>query len=75
VAQTVLETAVRDLVAQIASTAPKTFAAAKLSSRAGNDPQLRAAAQAAIDACFDSDDFSEGRAAFHARRVPAFKGK
>jgi enoyl-CoA hydratase len=75
VSESVLEAAVRDLAAQIATTAPKTYAAAKLASRAGDDPQLRAGAQVAIDACFDSEDFREGRAAFHARRVPAFKGK
>jgi enoyl-CoA hydratase/carnithine racemase len=70
-----LDAAIRDLVAQIALTAPKTFAAAKLASRAAQDPSLRPAAQAAIDTCFDSQDFTEGRAAFHARRQPAFKGQ
>jgi enoyl-CoA hydratase/carnithine racemase len=52
-----------------------TYAAAKLSSRAASDPALRPAAQAAIDACFDSQDFREGRAAFHERRDPVFKGR
>lgn len=70
-----LDATVRDLAAQIAMTAPKTYAAAKLASRAGNDPELRATAQAAIDVCFDSEDFKEGRAAFHARRQPVFKGQ
>lgn len=65
----------RALVDQISATAPKTFAAAKLASRAGADPHLRGVAQAAIDACFDSEDFREGRAAFHARRNPVFKGR
>lgn len=75
VAADVLEAAVRELVGQIASTAPMSFAAAKLTSRAAHDPSLAADAQAAIDACFDSSDFREGRAAFHARRQPVFKGK
>jgi enoyl-CoA hydratase/carnithine racemase len=75
VAEAALEGTIRDLSLQIATTAPRTYAAAKLASRAGADPQLRAAAQAAIDACFDSDDFREGRAAFHERRTPAFKGR
>lgn len=69
-----LENAVQELVRQITALAPMTFAAAKLSSRAARDPSLAPQAQAAIDACFDSDDFREGRAAFHQRRVPAFKG-
>lgn len=69
-----LEQCVRDLVGEISATAPMTFAAAKLSSRAARDPSLAAAAQAAIDTCFDSNDFKEGRAAFHARRAPVFNG-
>ena len=70
-----LEATVRDLVDQIAMTAPRTFTAAKLSSRAAHDASLRKVAQAAIDTCFDSEDFKEGRAAFHARRQPVFKGQ
>lgn len=69
-----LEGATRDLVAEIVATAPMTYAAAKLASRAARDPSLTSAAQAAIDTCFDSNDFKEGRAAFHAHRAPAFKG-
>lgn len=70
-----LDRTIRALAGQIAATAPMTYAAAKLASRAASDPALRPAAQAAIDACFDSEDFREGRAAFHARRDPAFIGK
>lgn len=70
-----LEETVRDMIGAIVTTAPLTYAAAKLASRAGSDPSLRDAAQQAIDRCFDSADFKEGRAAFHARRVPAFKGQ
>jgi enoyl-CoA hydratase len=70
-----LEETVRDMIGAIVTTAPLTYAAAKLASRAGSDPSLRDGAQQAIDRCFDSADFKEGRAAFHARRVPAFKGQ
>ena len=70
-----LEDAVREMVAMMSATAPMTYAAAKLASRAALDPSLRDAAQRAIDACFDSADFTEGRAAFHARRHPTFTGR
>ena len=75
VSEALLDKTVRTLADQIAATAPMTYAAAKLASRAASDPSLRPAAQGAIDACFDSEDFREGRAAFHARRDPAFKGR
>lgn len=70
-----LEPTVRDMAGLMATTAPLTYAAAKLASRAALDPSLRDDAQQAIDRCFDSADFREGRAAFHARRVPVFKGQ
>lgn len=69
-----LEQSVRDLADEITTTAPMTYAAAKLASRAARDASLNEAAQAAVDACFDSNDFKEGRAAFHARRTPSFTG-
>ena len=75
VSEALLDKTIRTLAYQIAATAPMTYAAAKLASRAASDPSLRPAAQGAIDACFDSEDFREGRAAFHARRDPAFKGR
>jgi enoyl-CoA hydratase/carnithine racemase len=70
-----LEANVRDMVAMIAVTAPLSIAAAKLASRAAMDSSLRGEAQRAIDTCFDSEDFKEGRAAFRDRRVPTFTGK
>jgi enoyl-CoA hydratase/carnithine racemase len=70
-----LEHAIKDMVAMIAVTAPLSIAAAKLASRAAVDPALRDAAQQAIDVCFDSQDFHEGRAAFRERRIPTFIGK
>jgi enoyl-CoA hydratase/carnithine racemase len=70
-----LEGEVRDMAAMTAALAPLSVAAAKLASRAASDPALRDEAQRAIDTCFDSDDFQEGRAAFRDRRVPIFTGK
>lgn len=70
-----LENAVREMATQIALTAPLSIVAAKLASRAAMNPALREEAQSAIDACFNSDDFREGRAAFHDRRLPDFKGR
>jgi enoyl-CoA hydratase/carnithine racemase len=70
-----LEKQVRDMAALIARNAPLSIAAAKLASRAAADPALRAQAQAAVDTCFDSDDYKAGRAAFHAKREPGFTGR
>ena len=70
-----LDALAREIADQAAATAPLTYAAAKLASRAATDPGLRDKAQAAVDACFNSDDFKEGRAAFHAKRDPVFKGR
>ena len=70
-----LESTIQEMAEQIAMTAPLSFAAAKLASRAAIDPVLQDEAQRAIDTCFDSDDFKEGRAAFRDRRIPTFTGK
>jgi enoyl-CoA hydratase len=70
-----LETAVREMVVQIIRTAPLTFAAAKLASRAASDPSLAKQAQDAVDRCFDSQDYKEGRAAFSDKREPRFTGQ
>lgn len=75
VALDALEATVRDMVGLISQTAPLSIAAAKLASRAAGNPELRGEAQRAIDTAFDSADFREGRAAFHARRAPQFTGK
>jgi len=61
--------------AMIADLAPLTLKAAKLARRAALEPGLDATAQAAIDVCFDSEDYREGRAAFAAKRKPVFRGR
>ncbi len=71
VADSDLSDAVLDLARTIADNAPLSVRAAKLAV-AGTD---RDAMQAAIDACFDSEDYREGRAAFAAKRPPRFHGR
>ncbi|HEX5766567.1 MAG TPA: enoyl-CoA hydratase [Woeseiaceae bacterium] len=70
-----LEECVRELAVQIARNAPQSIAAAKLASRAASNPSLTEEAQRAVDACFDSADYQEGRAAFRQKRAPRFTGK
>jgi enoyl-CoA hydratase/carnithine racemase len=69
-----LELAIREMVAQISTTAPLSIAAAKLASRAASDASLATLAQAAVDVCFDSEDYKRGREAFRDKREPRFAG-
>lgn len=71
------EARVDEVSRSIALNAPLSVRASKAAIRAAlsHDPAEAAAAKAAGDATFLSDDYAEGRAAFHSRRTPAFRGR
>ena len=62
---------------RIANNAPLTVKAAKAAlnawERGGRESEV-AAVEAMVKACFDSDDYKEGRRAFGAKETPDFKG-
>ncbi len=73
-----IETYVRDYAGTIGGNAPLTINSVKLCvNEAIKDPDKRdlVAAQAAVDACFASADYIEGRTAFMEKRKPAFRAR
>ena len=72
-----LEAYVEDYAEKMAANAPLTVAAMKrVFVELGKDPEDRdlAACEAAIERCFESDDYREGRQAFMEKRAPEFSG-
>ena len=65
------------LALQIAENAPLTLRAGKqtMISLAQDEPPDLAALDAAVNACFTSKDYAEGRQAFAQKRMPRFQGR
>jgi enoyl-CoA hydratase/carnithine racemase len=73
-----LESKVANITNAIAQNAPLTIALAKAAAREIAKPESQQdhkKLEAMAKACFDSDDFKEGRRAFMEKRKPAFKGR
>ena len=73
-----LEASVRALAAKIAANAPLSVRAYKTAiAEARKDEAKRdlEAVQAAVQACFESEDYIEGRRAFMEKRAPRFTGR
>ena len=73
-----LDAAVAETTALIAENAPLTIALAKAAAREIGKPEGRrdfARLETMVKACFDSQDYVEGRRAFMEKRKPNFRGK
>ncbi len=77
-ADTELDGMVDGITGAISQNAPLTIALAKAAAREIAKPESKQdhrKLEKMAEACFDSDDFKEGRRAFMEKRKPAFKGK
>jgi enoyl-CoA hydratase/carnithine racemase len=72
-----LESTVREYAGLVAANAPLTVRAAKAALQEWErDPADRnlARVETLVNACFDSEDYKEGRQAFSEKRKPEFRG-
>ncbi|KQU75766.1 enoyl-CoA hydratase [Aminobacter sp. DSM 101952] len=71
------DTRISEIARTISENAPLSVRASKAAIRAAlsHDADEAALAQAVGDTTFVSTDYAEGRAAFHARRTPVFRGR
>ncbi len=73
-----IEARVREWCAHVVANAPLTVRAAKAALNAFEQysrVEAAAAITAMVDACFDSEDYREGRRAFAEKRKPQFRGR
>jgi enoyl-CoA hydratase/carnithine racemase len=71
-----LEKTVRDYCDMISANAPLTMSAAKhIIREVGRTQYDNAKCEALVKACFESEDYTEGRKAFLEKRKPQFKGR